>query len=623
MTKQYLCRPIYSLLFLLAFFNSCKSQIESQPITSSNAQTIYSAEVETQIKQVENNLGGRIKIEGENWNILDRMAYYKFNGVSIAVIRNYEVVWAKGYGWADINEKIPVTENTLFQAASVSKSVNSMGVLKLAQDKKLDLNTDINQYLSSWKFPYDNVSKGKKINTLNLLTHTAGITSSAPEYVYKDTIPSLIQTLNGDASPSHFVYSRVVAARSEFEPDIKYQYSNNGIGITQLMVQDITKKSYGQYISETVFKPLGMMHSCYTDDEIKNQEQILATGYLNGTEIPGKHVIIPILAAGGLWTTPTDLGKFIIEMQLSYIGKSNKVLSQEMTEKMLTPYIDTVCAGVFIKDVNGEKYFEHSGSLPGFNCEYFGSMEGGNGVVVMVNSGNSDQFIREIINSVASVYNWKDFYQPVYKKAITLADSILDKYVGVYMLDDDRYTIIIKKEDGYSLYADGVYGKMYFTNETDFFNVEFPTEKHFVKDKAGNITGYSRTLNSSPQPALIKVLNPQALSGTEDFFGTIGWAFLENKNYEEALIYLKRGIELYPNSLMMEMNLAHAYLFNNEYDTAFKIYKSHLNEPVSQDIKWQDIIESDFIFFKNNNFNKNLMQRILIDLKLEVLEGFK
>jgi hypothetical protein len=73
----------------------------------------------------------------------------------------------------------------------------------------------------------------------------------------------------------------------------------------------------------------------------------------------------------------------------------------------------------------------------------------------------------------------------------------------------------------------------------------------------------------------------------------------------------------------MEMNLAHAYLFNDEYDNAAKIYKSHLNEPVSQDIKWQDIIQSDFMFFRNNNFNKDPMQRILIDLKLEVSEGFK
>ncbi len=346
MTRLTFRLSIFSLSFVLTCFTTCKGQ--NQPIARLT--------VDEQIKQVENNLGGRLKIEGEHWNILDRMAYYKFNGVSIAVIQNYQVVWAKGYGWADVIEKRPVTENTLFQAASVSKSINSMGVLRLAQDHKLDLNTDINQYLTSWKFPYDAHSNGKKITTLNLLTHTGGVASSAPEYVYKDNIPTLIQTLNGEAAPSRFVYSRVAPARSVAEPGISYQYSNNGIGITQVMVSDITGKPYEQYIDETVFKPLGMRHSCYTDDSIKSRQHVLATGYLNGVEIPGKHVLIPLMAAGGLWTTPSDLGKFIIELQLSCLGKSNKVLSREMTNRMLTPYMDSIAPGIFLKEVGGCLY---------------------------------------------------------------------------------------------------------------------------------------------------------------------------------------------------------------------------------------------------------------------------
>lgn len=617
MTQYYLRYPIYSLLLISVCLTSCKGQGKT------NAPSTYPKEVAEQIKLVENNLSGRVKIEGEHWNILDRMAYYKFNGVSIAVIQNYKLIWAKGYGWADINEKRPVTENTLFQAASVSKSINSMGVLKLAQDKKLDLDTDINQYLTSWKFPYDAVSNEDKITTLHLLTHTGGISSSAAEYVYKDNIPTLIQTLNGEALPSRFVYSRVEQARSVTAPGIRYQYSNNGIGITQLMVGDITGKPYGQYITETVFQPLGMTHSCYSVDSIKSQQQVLATGYLDGTAIPGKHVIIPAIAAGGLWTTPTDLGKFIIELQLSRLGRSNKVLSTEMAKRMLTPYIDGVAPGVFLKDIIGVKYFEHSGSLPGFNSQYYASMEGGNGVVVMVNSGNSTTFIQEIINSVATVYQWKDFYQPVYKKAVAVPDSVLQNYAGLYTAGKDRFTIILEKEDGYSLFADGVYDKMYFTNDTDFFNVEFPAEKHFLKDASGNVTGYSRTLNGVPQqPSLVKVADPAALTGSEYFFGTAGWTFLENRNYDEAFKYLKRGLELYPNSLMIEMNLAHAYLFKNDHAAALKIYRSHMNETVRGDTKWQDMIQSDFVFFKNNKFDESRMDRIFAELKLEIPEGY-
>ena len=120
-----------------------------------SAQTPYPKAVNEQIKQVENSLAGRFVVNGKANNILDRMAFFKVKGLSIAVVQNYTVVWAKGYGWADKAEKRPVTTSTLFEPGSISKSLNAVGVLKLVQDKKLDLHTDINDYLRSWKIPYD------------------------------------------------------------------------------------------------------------------------------------------------------------------------------------------------------------------------------------------------------------------------------------------------------------------------------------------------------------------------------------------------------------------------------------------------------------------------------------
>ena len=163
------------------------------------AQTPYSKEVGEQIKQVENHLAGEVKIYGvKDNNILDRMEFYKVKGLSIAVIQNYKIVWAKGYGWADEEEKRPVTTATLFEPGSISKSFNALGILKLVQDTKLDLNTDINTYLKSWKFPYDSLAGNKKITLANLLSHTAGLTVRGfPGYNRKDTIPALPQILDG------------------------------------------------------------------------------------------------------------------------------------------------------------------------------------------------------------------------------------------------------------------------------------------------------------------------------------------------------------------------------------------------------------------------------------------
>ena len=237
------------------------------------SQTISPKELEEQIKLVENSLAGRVKFEGSNGdNILERMAFYKIKGLSIAVVKDYKIIWAKGYGWADESEKKPVTEKTMFQAASITKSINSFGVLKLVQDKKVDLYKDINDYLTSWKFPYTEVSKGQKITTLNLLTHTGGLSNGAAMYVNTDTIPTAIQVLNG-VKGSSMIYSDGNAVRSVMEPNLKFQYSNLGVGITQIIINDVSKKSYPQYMYETVFKPLGMTHSCFSEDSAQKRKQ--------------------------------------------------------------------------------------------------------------------------------------------------------------------------------------------------------------------------------------------------------------------------------------------------------------------------------------------------------------
>jgi len=140
--------------------------------------TLYAQQqpVDEKIKQVESNLVSWAKVEGSpNWTIEERMKYYGINALSVAVVHNYKIDWTKAYGWADTAEHRRATTETMFQAGSISKSLNAMGVLKLYQEKKVDLNSDVNNYLTSWKFPYDEKAKGKKITLAQLLSHTAGL----------------------------------------------------------------------------------------------------------------------------------------------------------------------------------------------------------------------------------------------------------------------------------------------------------------------------------------------------------------------------------------------------------------------------------------------------------------
>ena len=392
----------------------------------------------TRMLQVENSLTENV-VYGDTivkLNLQKQMDAYKIKGVSIAVIKNYKIDWANGYGWADAEERRQVTPETRFQAASISKSLNSLALLKLVQQGKINLETDINSYLKTWKFPYDSFSKNKKISLANLLSHTAGLSVHGfPGYTPGDFIPSLVQVLNGERP------ANTSAVRSLFEPSTKLQYSGGGTTITQLILTDITGIRYEDFLNKEVLQAIGMTNSFFTQPPPPGTKNLATAYHGDGTPVKGKYHVYPEQAAAGLWTTPTDLAKYIIETQMEYEGRSAKVLSQQMMQKRLTHYVDSAAAlGLFLIRKQGETYFIHNGGNEGFSCTSYGSLKNGNGVVVMTN-GENFSIIPEIVNSVAMVYGWKDFYKPVFKKATILPKATLEKYAGNYLLVKDTLSI--------------------------------------------------------------------------------------------------------------------------------------------------------------------------------------
>jgi CubicO group peptidase (beta-lactamase class C family) len=386
----------------------------------------FSQDVNDKIKTFEDNLYHWDKAKSKKWPLKERMAYYEVNAVSIAVIKDYKIEWVKAYGYADLSEKRLATPQTLFQAASISKSFNSLGILKLVEEGKLGLDNDINNYLKDWKFPYDSVSKGKKITIGNLLNHTAGLSVGGfGGYEKGAKLPTTIETLDG-VKPSNSN-----AVRSIFEPGLKFQYSGGGTTITQLILENTTGEKYEEYILKNVLTPLGMDNSSFNQPPAKEKEKLLATGYNIDKEVKGKYHIYPEKAAAGLWTNPTDLAKYIIETQLSLLGKSNKILSKEMSAKRVDSNF-----GVFVNDFKGTKYFGHNGGNEGFVCYYGGDFEGGNGIVVMTN-GRMFPIINEIVASIASLNNWKNYPLESQKESIALTirkecHKNIDKGIELY-----------------------------------------------------------------------------------------------------------------------------------------------------------------------------------------------
>lgn len=583
----------------------------SSPICCQNK---YSAETLEKIKEVENNITGGIVVNDARPNtIMEQMAKYKVNGMSIAVIHDYKIAWAKGYGWADVAEKRPMTTKTLFEPGSISKTLNAVGVLKLAQDKKVDIYADINTYLSSWKFPYDSLSKGKKITLAQLLSHQAGLTVHGfPGHDINGPIPTVYEVLDGK-KPSF-----TPAVRSAFEPDLRFQYSGGGTTISQVLLSDVTRQAYDVWMYKNVLKPIGMVNSTYAQPPAKSKQRWCSSAYNgDGSPIERKFHVYPEQAAAGLWMTPTDLCRYIIDMQLAWKGQASRVLNPDMVKLHLTPYNNGPTGmGTFIDNIDGAIYFQHGAGNDGFCGQFFGSLEDGYGVAIFLNSDNG-RLLGEVINSVAKAYNWKNFYRaPRQVKSIAVSNELLKTYEGIYLFDD-TWAAIGKKDNEFHFFTSGTHAKMYFTTPTQFVNEEFQAVKTMIKDEKGNVTGYTRSVNGREYPAAQKVVGIDTAQLANPILMGVGWYYFGNKQYKESLTTFQRGMQLYPDDLNMYMNAAHLYLFNGDYGAALAIHKKHLNDMIRPGYSWVDSLKDDYNYLKSTGEDLKMFDRLLEELRID------
>jgi CubicO group peptidase (beta-lactamase class C family) len=377
--------------------------------SSARAQPAKSTEASTQLAQRIDRVENRIPPIplGENeaplqLNLQKLMEIYKVTGLSVAVIDDFKIVWAKGYGVTEAGTVTPVTNKTLFQAGSISKPVAATGALYLVEHGKLSLDEDVNRKLVSWKVPENEFTKDQKVTLRRLMSHSAGLTVHGfPGYAVDEPIPTLVQIFNGE-KPANTAPIRV-----NIVPGTKPVYSGGGITVEQQLVIDVTGEAFPQFMQETIFDKIGMLDSTYQQPLPAARAALAASGtYADGKVVRGKWHVYPEMAAAGLWTTPTDLAKFAIEIALSKQGKANHVLSETMTREMLTPQIDDVGLGFFLGDKDNPGLFGHNGDDEGFQAMLSMFSDSGRGVVVMANSANGITVGNYLIKSVAREYAW-------------------------------------------------------------------------------------------------------------------------------------------------------------------------------------------------------------------------
>jgi CubicO group peptidase (beta-lactamase class C family) len=411
------------------------------------------------------------------------MAGMHVPGVSIAVVHNGVIEWAQGFGVAAVGGD-PVTAETLFQAGSISKPVAAMAALRLVQQGKLDLDTDINTYLTSWKLPASPIAAGKPVTLRELLTHTGGTTVHGfPGYAAGEPVPTLVQVLDG-VKPAN-----TPAIRVDIAPGTKWRYSGGGFTIMQQALIDVTKEPFPKLMHDTVLAPIGMTHSTYQQPLPAEWKAKAATPY-DGDDKPirgGAHTY-PEMAAAGLWTTPTDLARYVIENQLSLEGKANHVLSVEMTKQMMTPGMGSWGLGLLIGGSAARPYFSHGGDDAGFEALFVGYEQGGDGAVVMTNAQGGGRIAQEVMASIATEYGWPDF-RPIVRSSITVDPKVLAQYVGTYELSP-TFSIAMTLEGNQLMTQATNQPKfpLYAESETKFFLTVVDAEVEFFKNDKGVVT---------------------------------------------------------------------------------------------------------------------------------------
>ena len=363
----------------------------------------------------------------QGFDIHERMRYYNVPGVSIAVIHEGEIEWARGYGYFSFDSLKEVIPSTRFQAASISKPVAAMAALTFVQEGLLDLDRDVNYYLKGWKVPENDFTRKDKVTLRRLLSHTAGLTVHGfGGYAFDEPVPTTIQVLNGEEPANS---DPVIA---DTIPGAIYRYSGGGFTVMQLLLCDISNQPFQEIVSERVLSKIGMDNSTFIQPLPDDFVPFAAIAHrTDGSPVEGNWHTYPEMAAAGLWTTPTDLAKFAIELYQSFKGESNRVLSREMVQQMLSEEKDRYGLGI---GVGGEKdsiRFSHGGSNEGYKCNLMCYTTLGMGAVVMTNGDNGGMIAAEIFRSLSKTYGW-NIYKPVFREIIYPDRGLLKEYVGTY-----------------------------------------------------------------------------------------------------------------------------------------------------------------------------------------------
>jgi len=387
---------------------------------------------------------------------------------SVLVARDASILLDKGYGYADLEWRVPDAPDAKFRLGSITKQFTAASILLLEERGKLKTDDPVKKYMPDAPPAWD------KITIYNLLTHTSGIPNftSFPDYHASEATPT---------TPEKLV-ARFRDKTLDFPPGTKWSYSNSGYVLLGYLIEKISGKSYRDFVEENIFKPLGMNDSGYDSDSAIIPRH--AYGYSPGSDGPVNAGYIDMtipFSAGALYSTTHDLLKW----EQGLFG--GKVLSPASLNKMTTPFKEDYACGLMVRTVNGRTEIEHGGGIEGFNTDL--AYYPGDKLTVVVLANLNGGAPEEIAAKLAAVAHGEKVVLPSERKEIAVSPDVLGRYLGTYQLTPD-FSIVITLEGSQMMAQATNQPKfpIFPESETKFFLKVVDAQIEFLKNDKGDVT---------------------------------------------------------------------------------------------------------------------------------------
>lgn len=409
--------------------------------------------VDARIRRVENGLTPPVIVAGradQGAPLTARMRAANTPAVSVAVINNGRIEWARAYGSLRAGGSAAADTGSLFQAASISKPVAALGALLLAEQGRLSLDGDVNTFLRSWRVPENAFTATEKVTLRRLVSHSAGLTVHGfPGYAMSESVPTTLQILDGTAP------TNTIPIRVDTFPGAILRYSGGGFTVMQQMMDDVSGRPFPALMRQSVLRPLGMRHSDYDYNVAADRTGRIAVAHdREGQPVAGGWHRYPEMAAAGLWTTPSDLARFAIAVYDAYRGREGGLISPALARQMLTLQKGENGGGFGLGlQLNGMGTpvwtFGHGGSNEGYRAQLVMFPETGQGAVVMTNSDAGTEVMYDLLRAIAREYRWPAMH-PIEKTAVALDPAALRDLPGRYrgVLENEPFFYTVEAKDG-------------------------------------------------------------------------------------------------------------------------------------------------------------------------------